>query len=97
MESKTLWMGDVQYNWDEPFVTSLFAASGKRMCLANAFLVGESMTNVLDVSGEVPDVKLIRDRVSGYNAGYGFIEFASADAAKNCLNMFNGQPIRKKY
>lgn len=69
-EMKTLWMGDIQMNWDENFITSLFA------------------TGV-----EQPIIKLIRDKVTGYPAGYCFLEFPTQGGAQAVLEAFNGQPI----
>ncbi|KDO17960.1 hypothetical protein SPRG_16633 [Saprolegnia parasitica CBS 223.65] len=69
-DCKTLWMGDVQINWDEAYVSSLF-----------------------DAFGHLPTVKLIRDKVTGYPAGYGFLEFDSPEAASEVLSTLNGQPI----
>eukprot|EP00158_Paraphelidium_tribonemae_P008166 Partr_v1_DN28499_c2_g1_i1_m42122 putative tRNA selenocysteine 1 associated protein 1 len=40
--------------------------------------------------GEHVNVKMIRDKFSGMNAGYCFVEFSSADAALNALQNFNG-------
>ncbi|VVT55178.1 uncharacterized protein SAPINGB_P004466 [Magnusiomyces paraingens] len=42
--------------------------------------------------GESVNVKLIRDKFTGSNAGYCFVEFSSPAAAANAL-LFNGQPI----
>jgi len=42
---------------------------------------------------ELTSVKLIRDKQTGLPAGYGFVEFATYDTAKNVLESHNGQPI----
>jgi len=42
---------------------------------------------------ELTSVKLIRDKQTGLPAGYGFVEFASYETAKNVLESHNGQPI----
>ncbi|USP79223.1 mrna binding post-transcriptional regulator [Curvularia clavata] len=42
--------------------------------------------------GETVNVKMIRDKFSGSNAGYCFVDFASPDAAAKALNL-NGQLI----
>lgn len=70
-DCRTLWIGDVQQNWDEAFVTSIFVQSGM----------------------EAPTVKLIRDRVSGYLAGYGFLDFSSHAVAKHILETMQGYDI----
>ncbi|KAG2530509.1 hypothetical protein BBI17_002176 [Phytophthora kernoviae] len=46
-------------------------------------------------AGEQPVVKLIRDKVTGYPAGYGFLEFPTQQGAQQVLETFNGQLIRK--
>lgn len=71
-DSKTLYMGDVQPNWDDNFVRSLFAR----------------------FSG-LSDIKLIRDKISGANLGYGFIEFISHETAEVALKALAGQVVRK--
>ncbi|CCI43077.1 unnamed protein product [Albugo candida] len=69
-DCKTLWMGDIQLNWDEAYIGSLFASAV-----------------------EQPSIKLIRDKVTGYPAGYGFLEFPSQQGAQAVLNTFNGQIV----
>ncbi|KAF1774800.1 Nucleotide-binding alpha-beta plait domain [Phytophthora cactorum] len=44
-------------------------------------------------SAEQPVVKLIRDKVTGYPAGYGFLEFPTQRGAQQVLETFNGQII----
>ncbi|CAM9262339.1 unnamed protein product [Heterosigma akashiwo] len=47
-------------------------------------------------AGEEVDVKLIRDKVTGYPAGYGFVDFKHGhEAANRALNTLNGTLIRK--
>ena len=45
-------------------------------------------------AAEQPVIKLIRDKVTGYPAGYGFLEFPTQRGAQQVLEMFNGQLIR---
>lgn len=42
--------------------------------------------------GEVVNVKMIRDKFTGNNAGYCFIDFASTEAASKAITL-NGQPV----
>ncbi|TMW67822.1 hypothetical protein Poli38472_007494 [Pythium oligandrum] len=42
---------------------------------------------------EIPVVKLIRDKVTGYPSGYGFLEFQTQQGAQYVLENFNGQVI----
>ncbi|OWZ03217.1 hypothetical protein PHMEG_00025089 [Phytophthora megakarya] len=44
-------------------------------------------------AAEQPVVKLIRDKVTGYPAGYGFLEFPTQRGAQQVLEAFNGQLI----
>lgn len=46
-------------------------------------------------TGETVEVKLIRDKHTGYPAGYGFVEFESRAVAEKVLDTCNGTPIRK--
>jgi RNA recognition motif-containing protein len=39
-------------------------------------------------------VKLIRDKVTGYPSGYGFLEFPTTQGAQYVLESFNGQIVR---
>jgi RNA recognition motif-containing protein len=47
------------------------------------------------VPGELVEVKLIRDKHTGFPAGYGFVEFSTRHAAEEALETLNGQIIRK--
>ncbi|CAH0485924.1 unnamed protein product [Peronospora farinosa] len=42
---------------------------------------------------EQPVIKLIRDKVTGYPAGYGFLEFPTQQGAQQVLETYNGQLI----
>ncbi|KAG7382562.1 tRNA selenocysteine 1-associated protein 1 [Phytophthora pseudosyringae] len=44
-------------------------------------------------AAEQPVIKLIRDKVTGYPAGYGFLEFPTQRGAQQVLETFNGQLI----
>ncbi|KAE8996415.1 hypothetical protein PR001_g18922 [Phytophthora rubi] len=44
-------------------------------------------------AAEQPVIKLIRDKVTGYPAGYGFLEFPTQRGAQQVLETFNGQVI----
>jgi len=41
----------------------------------------------------VSHVKIIRDKVKGTPVGYGFVEFADAETAKEIFTTLNGHPI----
>ena len=44
-------------------------------------------------AAEVANVKIIRDKMTGLPAGYGFVEFNSHEGAARVLNDFNNVPI----
>ena len=48
---------------------------------------------LLSVSGEIVNVKIIRNKVTGASEGYGFVECNSHEAAGRVLEEFNGKPI----
>ncbi|MGE5185623.1 MAG: RNA recognition motif domain-containing protein [Acidobacteriota bacterium] len=41
--------------------------------------------------GEVREVQLVIDRVSGQSRGFGFVEMATAEGAQKALNELNGK------
>lgn len=41
----------------------------------------------------VVKIRLIRDKVTGQNAGYGFVELADDTAVERCLRKVNGKPL----
>lgn len=52
-----------------------------------------AIRNIWASVGENVNVKLIRDKFSGVNAGYCFIDFATAASAQRALQTLNGAPI----
>uniref|UniRef100_A0A6B2LBZ1 RRM domain-containing protein n=1 Tax=Arcella intermedia TaxID=1963864 RepID=A0A6B2LBZ1_9EUKA len=42
---------------------------------------------------ELTSIKVIRDKVTGFPAGYGFLEFSSHSAASKILEKYNGKPM----
>lgn len=44
--------------------------------------------------GAVVKAEVVRDRVSGAGRGYGFVEMASEDAARDALATLNGAELR---
>eukprot|EP00212_Chloropicon_laureae_P007942 CAMPEP_0197496944 /NCGR_PEP_ID=MMETSP1311-20131121/48269_1 /TAXON_ID=464262 /ORGANISM="Genus nov. species nov., Strain RCC856" /LENGTH=149 /DNA_ID=CAMNT_0043042571 /DNA_START=205 /DNA_END=651 /DNA_ORIENTATION=- len=44
-------------------------------------------------TGEMVSTKIIRNKVTGYSEGYGFIEFSSHAVAQNVLQTYNGVQI----
>ncbi|KAF1313518.1 Nuclear acid binding, partial [Globisporangium splendens] len=51
------------------------------------------ISSLFAATGEQPVVKLIRDKVTGYPAGYGFLEFPTQRGAQLVLETYNGQVI----
>lgn len=52
--------------------------------------VSEDLTRLFETHGEVVDAKVIVDRVSGRSRGFGFVEMASDDAARQAVQALNG-------
>eukprot|EP00210_Caulerpa_lentillifera_P009165 g8737.t2 len=48
---------------------------------------------LLSSSGDIINVKIIRNKLTGVSDGYGFIECNSHDAANRVLELYNGKPI----
>ncbi|TFJ87011.1 hypothetical protein NSK_001345 [Nannochloropsis salina CCMP1776] len=55
--------------------------------------VGSVFANTGLEEGDVVEVKLIRDKHTGFPAGYGFVEFATAEIAEKVLETCNGNAI----
>jgi RNA recognition motif-containing protein len=43
--------------------------------------------------GEVVSVAIIKDRASGQSRGFGFVEMATDDDAKNAVAVLHGRPV----
>lgn len=107
-DCKTLWMGDIQMHWDETFISALFAAArtfARFIAPLNSNIRPHHACHAMPCciclfvvcpwcAAEQPVVKLIRDKVTGYPAGYGFLEFSTQHGAQAVLDSFNGQLIR---
>ena len=50
-------------------------------------------TTTTTATGSLVEVKVIRDKVTGYPSGYGFVEFESKEMAEKALDELNGHPI----
>jgi RNA recognition motif-containing protein len=51
------------------------------------------ITALFGSAAEVANVKIIRDKMTGLPAGYGFVEFKAHEGAARVLNDFNAVPI----
>jgi len=58
MESKTLWIGDIEHWMDESYIGGLFAGTGNNLFVKKYYYLGA-----------VTSVKLIRDKNTGLPAG----------------------------
>ena len=59
----------------------------------NMWMDENYLLSIFAGSGEVLSVKVIRNKLTGYSEGYGFIEFTSNFAAQKVLQTYNGTPI----
>ena len=80
----TLWIGDLQPQWTEAFLGSIFASHGIQVLLLDAYGAGKS-----------PSVTIVRDRTSGTSSGYGFVKFTSVENARKAIETLNDYQIRK--
>ena len=51
------------------------------------------LRELFSAHGEVTSASLVMDRETGRPRGFGFVEFANADDAKNAINALNGKNI----
>jgi len=51
------------------------------------------LREIFSAHGEVTSASLVMDRETGRPRGFGFVEFANADDAKNAINALNGKNI----
>ncbi len=51
----------------------------------------DSLEEIFSKAGQVTDAVVITDRNTGRSKGFGFVEFASEDAATKAIEMYNGQ------
>ncbi|HEY9885900.1 MAG TPA: RNA-binding protein [Vampirovibrionales bacterium] len=53
----------------------------------------ESLQEFVQSCGEVVSVKVVKDNFSGRSKGFAFVEFASDEAAQECVNSLNGAEL----
>lgn len=56
----------------------------------------ETLRDLFSQAGEVVSVKLIKDAATGRLRGFGFVEMASDEAAKEAISMFNGKDFLER-
>ncbi len=53
----------------------------------------DGLRNAFEQFGEVTDAKVILERDTGRSRGFGFVTFASAEAAQDAVNGMNGKEL----
>jgi RNA recognition motif-containing protein len=56
----------------------------------------EELKEYFSGAGNVTDVAIITDRVSGRSKGFGFVEFATDDDANRAQSMYNGAQFKNR-
>ena len=51
------------------------------------------LESVMNQAGEVIEVKIILDRITGRSRGFGFVTFSDESGANQAIEMFDGQEI----
>ncbi len=57
-------------------------------------LTEEELTELFVAYGEVTEAKIIKDRFTDRSKGFGFVEMASADEAKQAIDNLNGTSVQ---
>jgi RNA recognition motif-containing protein len=50
----------------------------------------DDLRQIFEEHGEITSVKIIKDKYSGRSKGFGFVEMANDEEAKNAINELNG-------
>lgn len=53
----------------------------------------EQLRGAFEAFGEVTSVSIVLDRVTGQSRGFGFVEFAAADAADKAIQALDGSEL----
>jgi RNA recognition motif-containing protein len=56
----------------------------------------EDLRQAFSEVGEVISVTVIKDRMSGQSRGFGFVEMATDDDAKNAIATMHGRPLENR-
>jgi len=56
----------------------------------------EQIRELFSQAGEITDVALITDRETGRAKGFGFVEMATEEAAKEAIKRFNGHNLNNR-
>lgn len=69
--------------------------SSKKIFVGNIAYMAQTadLQTAFEDFGEITQVKIVTDRTTGKSRGFGFIEFASEDQARQALEKMNGQDI----
>lgn len=71
---------------------------GSRLYVGNLSyqLTEEALRTVFAEVGGVASVSIIKDRASGQSRGFGFVEMATEDDAKNAIALLHGRPVEHR-
>ena len=71
---------------------------GKKLYVGNlAFSVTDAeLEQLLGEHGEVESANVVTDRETGRSRGFGFVEMATPEEARNAVEMYNGREIRER-
>jgi ELAV like protein 2/3/4 len=56
----------------------------------------EDLKTLFSTAGQLDSCKLVRDKLTGYSLGYGFVKYRTAQAANKAIQTFNGLRIQNK-
>ncbi|KAI1706498.1 RNA recognition motif domain-containing protein [Ditylenchus destructor] len=59
-------------------------------------LTQEELSHLFGLVGELKQCRLIMDKTTGKNMGYGFITYVNAEHAKNAIVAYNGYKVHDK-
>jgi RNA recognition motif-containing protein len=57
-------------------------------------VVEDQLSEVFEAYGEVTSVKIIKDKFTGNSKGFGFVEMADDEAAKQAMEALNNSEIQ---
>uniref|UniRef100_A0A1I7XFI4 Protein transport protein sec16 n=1 Tax=Heterorhabditis bacteriophora TaxID=37862 RepID=A0A1I7XFI4_HETBA len=85
---RTLWMGDLQQNWDADFVAKAF-----KVFTLQSYYHHVSKYILQELNHDPSTVKMVTDKHSGILSGYCFVEFSNSEVAREAMLNANGNII----
>jgi RNA recognition motif-containing protein len=69
---------------------------GKKLFVGNLdwSVKDEDLKQAFDSFGEVTSARVVTDRMSGRSRGFGFVEYATDDAAETAKQQMNGKELK---